>query len=75
MPGHDPPAISLLKNIDDFDVRLFGALANESTAQALKPLAWDEVGEKIWVPASEAYRQRYGEDLTSITPRAIPEFS
>jgi hypothetical protein len=75
MPEHDPPAISLLKNIDDFKVRLFGAIANESTAQALKPLAWDEVGEKIWVPASEAYTQRYGEDLTGITPRAIPEFS
>jgi hypothetical protein len=47
MLGHDPPAISLLKNIDDFDVQLFDALANESTAQALKPLAWDEIGERI----------------------------
>jgi len=61
------------KNIDGFDVRLFDALANESTAQALKPLA--EIGERIWVPASEAYMERYSEHLTGITPRAIPEFS
>jgi hypothetical protein len=63
------------KNIEGFDVRLFDALANESTAQALKPLAWDKIGETIWVPASKAYMERYGEDLTGITPHTLPEFS
>ena len=53
MPEHDPPAISWLANIEDFEVRLVGSIPSESTAQALKPLAWDGVGQKIWVPAWE----------------------
>jgi heat shock protein HtpX len=75
MPEHDSPAISLLNNIVDFEIRLVGSIANASTAQTLKPLAWDKVGQKIWVPAWEVYTQKYSRSLAGITPCIFPELS
>jgi hypothetical protein len=36
---------------------------------------WSEVGGQIWVPAWEAYVERYAQVLAGTTPRTFPELS
>jgi heat shock protein HtpX len=73
--GNDLLAISLLGDVAGLEAHLISATANESTPQALPLLAWDDVGRKIWVPAWEAYVEKYAEVLAGTTPRALPTLS
>jgi hypothetical protein len=71
--GDDLPAISLLGDVEGLEARLLSAIAPEASAQVLPPLAWDDVGRKIWVPAWEACIGKYAEVLAGSTPSALPE--
>jgi hypothetical protein len=41
----------------------------------LQPVAWDEVGGKIWIPTWETYAGNYAKVLAGITPSSLPELS
>lgn len=47
---HDPVASSLLGETKDLELGLITALSDSKTAQALRPVAWTEVGEVVYKP-------------------------
>jgi heat shock protein HtpX len=75
MPEQDPRSISLLRNIDVIEARLLGWISYETTAQGLKPVAWDEVDRKVWVTEWEGIMRKYGAALSGIAPQSLPELS
>jgi heat shock protein HtpX len=74
-PQYDLPAISLLGDIAGLETRLIKATSTEPSAQALRLVAWDDVGWKIWAPAWEAYIGKYAKVLAGITPCTLPELA
>jgi len=57
----DSPSISLLTEIDVLERGLLGARADKSQVDALKPVRWAEVGERIYQPMwSEVARRHRG---------------
>jgi Zn-dependent protease with chaperone function len=74
-PGPDLPAISLLGDTEGLEAHLIGAPSNESAAQALQLVAWEEVGWRIWAPAWEDYAGKYTKVLAGNTPYNLPKLS
>jgi hypothetical protein len=72
-PADDPPAITLLDNIVDLELRLIARLADEGRGRALKPVAWDDVGTTVYLPMWEQVVQQNGAALAGVTPGALPD--
>jgi Zn-dependent protease with chaperone function len=72
IPEDDPPAISLLENVEECEMQLISALTNTAAAQ-LQSVAWDEVGRKVWLPVWEDYTKKRRRVLVGITPYTLPE--
>jgi hypothetical protein len=73
IPGDKRSAMSLLDNVEECEIRLISALTIARNAQALPLVAWDEVGQKIWLPVWADYTKKRRKILAGITACTLPE--
>jgi hypothetical protein len=70
-PPSDPPAISLLRNVEGLEAQLFETLGSEE-AKSLKPVAWEEAASQAYLPTYEQLVRENARALRSISPRDLP---
>jgi len=71
-PADDPPALSLLDQTGELELRLLATLAGDQQSQALQPVAWDQVGAAVYRPMWERVVQQNAPALEELTPAALP---
>ena len=69
------PAISLLDNVSALEQALLDEMVIDDYRGKLAPLAWEEAGERIWVPLWHEQARANGEVLEGITPDMLPKFA
>ena len=73
-PGtDDPPATSLLNDLPGLESRLLAALVNPDAAGKLKPIAWDEVSTRVYLPQWTTLVQANASALSGLTPESLPQ--
>ena len=68
------PAISLIENLPFIETSLFASIACDA-GQRLTPLAWEEVGEKVYVPLYTAIVSKYAAALAGLTIEDIRDIA
>jgi heat shock protein HtpX len=71
--GNDPPALSLVEDVDALELDLLSALASEEAARELKHISWDGVPERVMVPGWRSFVDPDLSRLAGITAAAIPD--
>lgn len=71
----DPPAISLLKNVPDLEIRLFSRLAQLNQVSGFKPLAWEDTGAQVYLPMWKRFARENASYLTGVTPASFSEIA
>jgi heat shock protein HtpX len=69
----DTWAISLLDDIPKIEASLLTALYGEKQASQLRPIAWEDVGTKAWVPLWESMVRDQAGALSGMTPASLPQ--
>lgn len=67
----DPPALTLLDAPASAEERLIAFLGGEDAAR-LQPMAWSEVGERVWMPFWRERAGHFGAGLSGLTPADLP---
>ena len=70
-PRADPPAITLLDSVSDLEGMLLASVMRDK-AGALKPLAWEQVGEAVLRPRWTDFIKSHGHKLRGVRPPEIP---
>ncbi|HET9041014.1 MAG TPA: M48 family metallopeptidase [Gemmatimonadales bacterium] len=68
----DPPAITLLEAPDRVEASLLAFMAGPG-APSLESVAWDDVGERVWLPFWRAQAARHAGRLAGLTPADLSE--
>jgi heat shock protein HtpX len=68
----DPPAITLLESPDRLEASLLVFMGGPGAAP-LESVAWDDVGERVWLPFWRAQAARHAGRLAGLTPAGLPE--
>ena len=71
---NDRPAFSLLANDVDLERQLMNFMFDREKICDLKPVAWQEVGAVVYIPAWRNVAKQYQASLTGLTPANLPEF-
>jgi heat shock protein HtpX len=71
---NDLPAISLIERVDKLEIELIESISAGANTQSLKSVAWENVGQDIWLPGWETETRKY-EALAGITAAKLPETS
>src|SRR5436190_7586941 len=74
-PESDPPAISLLDNVPDLEVKLLTALASEEDVRALQSVTWDKVTAQAHLPRWQQLTREYAPQLAGITPPMLADIA
>jgi Zn-dependent protease with chaperone function len=69
---HDPPAITLLDAPDRLESSLLAFMGGPG-APPLESVAWDDVGDRVWLPFWRAQAARHAGRLAGLTPADLPE--
>jgi hypothetical protein len=70
-PPSDPPALTLLDSVSELESMLLTTLMRDKSV-ALKPLAWERVGETVLMPRWTDFIKNYGHKLRGLRPSEIP---
>jgi heat shock protein HtpX len=74
-PAVDPLAISLLEDLPGLEVQLLARLFGHEHVEVLRPVRWEDVGTRVYLPQWQERVQEYAPLLKGITPRALPELA
>lgn len=74
-PADDPLAIFLIENLPELEIQLLETMAGSEAVQALKPVGWDEIGEKAYLPIWEKLVSEQASALKGLTPDSLCEMS
>jgi heat shock protein HtpX len=66
----DPAAIALIDDVPALEQRLIGFLA--SPEAAFEPVAWEQIGERLWRPFWRERVGQYAAGLAGLTPPDLP---
>ena len=69
------PAISLLENVSALEQALLDEIVIEDYRGKLAPIAWEEAGERVWVPLWREQARANAEVLAGITPNMLPKLA
>jgi heat shock protein HtpX len=72
VPG-DPPALSLLENVDVLEDQLLRAVFDAREVAKLKPIRWEDVGTQVYVPLWTKATLEAKARLTGLTPALLPD--
>lgn len=67
------PAISLLKNVEQLEASFVQRLVNPESGHVIQPIAWENVGGKVWLPIWEDHANTYSDILKELRLGAIPQ--
>jgi len=67
----DPPALSLLRDVDTLEGKLMGFILSDYAGKGFKPISWDELPAQVWVPAWRDNIQPRKEWLKGLTPTSL----
>ena len=67
----DPPALTLLGAPGTAEEQLIAFLGGEAAVR-LQPVAWSDVGERVWMPFWREQAGSYGAGLAGLTPANLP---
>ncbi|HEX4950057.1 MAG TPA: M48 family metallopeptidase [Blastocatellia bacterium] len=74
--ANDPPAISLFENLPQLEADLFADLLEGQSAPAsLQLVAWEETGDRVFMPMWKELYEEHRAALQGITPQALPEWA
>jgi Zn-dependent protease with chaperone function len=68
------PAISLLRNVPELEQQVFTHAFGEQQVKTWEPIAWQNVGNQVYLPAWKKTVSNYAIVLSGITPATLPEF-
>lgn len=71
----DPPAISLLENVPELEIRLFSKIAQLNQVSGYKPLAWEAIGAQVYLPMWKRYALENGCYFKGVTPASFSEIA
>lgn len=72
-PAGGPLAVTLLGDLAALENAFVEGMMGADKAQALRPLAWDEVPEAVIVPGWEKAAAAEADDLEGVTVNSLPE--
>jgi Zn-dependent protease with chaperone function len=75
LPPGDPPAVSLLENLDELEDQLLRTVFDEKKVAKLKPIRWEEVGARVYLPQWEKAAAEAKPKLQGLTPAQLPDRS
>lgn len=70
-PDNDPPALSLLKDVDALEGKLMAFVMSDEAGKGFKPVSWDELPAQVWVPAWRDHIHPRREWIKGLTPASI----
>lgn len=68
----DPPAISLLTDVPGVEAQLLAALFGHDPVRKLQPVAWEEMGARVYLPMWTDLVRQHAASLKGITPAQFP---
>jgi heat shock protein HtpX len=68
----DPLSLSLLNNIPELEEKLFAIMIPDHSAKP-KPIQWEELPEKVWLPIWAESANDHAQALRGLTPASLPE--
>jgi Zn-dependent protease with chaperone function len=69
----DPPAVSLLENVPALEGELTARMAGREGVAGLTPIAWSEVGPRVYVPQARRLAHLNAAALNGVTPGSLGE--
>ncbi|HLG43180.1 MAG TPA: M48 family metallopeptidase [Planctomycetota bacterium] len=72
-PPSDPPAITLLEGLEAIEHSVVETLFVIKRQRTFKPIAWEEIISKIYLPSWIEDHARFGPRLNGLTPRQLPD--
>lgn len=70
-PAEDPAALTMLGEVGDLEQSLLVAIAGSENASTLKPVAWADVGTRVYVPRWRELAAANGAALSGLTPESL----
>lgn len=70
----DTPAISLLNDVPAMEQELFTHMFGAASMSELKPIAWQNVGEQVYIPQWQTVTEQYAAALQGVALVSLPEF-
>jgi hypothetical protein len=70
----DRPALSLLENVPALEDALVMHLLGQERTEALRPVAWDDIGATVYLPKWQEVARRYTAGLAGVTPTTLPTY-
>ncbi len=71
-PANEPSALSLLEDVPGLERELLAALGGSETAAKLQPIAWRDVGSRVYLPQWVKLVGANAAGLSGLTPEALP---
>ena len=68
----DPLAISLLEGVAELESELLTSLGGPDQAKSLRPIAWNEVSAKVYLPLWSRLVRTNAAALAGLTPESLP---
>jgi Zn-dependent protease with chaperone function len=72
-PHEDPPAIELLADLDRMEKEVVAHVTSDPRVHQLPVLAWDDAGEKAFLPQWRDYASSARSHLRGVSPGRFPE--
>jgi heat shock protein HtpX len=73
--GDDPPALSLLEDVPALENEILAAVGGAEKTATLKPIRWDEVCSRVYMPQWLALVKANAAVLGGITPESLPRLA
>lgn len=72
-PAGEPSALTLLDDVPSLERRLLATMAGDDAVAKLKPVAWEEAGDRVFLPQWRAAVQKHARGLGGLTPASLPQ--
>ena len=70
-----PPALSLIGDVDPIEAGLLRNIAERNHLPGIKPVAWEDLIDRFYLPAWANLVSRHKPALAGITPDSLPEIA
>lgn len=75
IPENDPPATSLLQNLDALEAEVLAQMTENPGIKTFRMLPWDKVWEEVYVPSWREFVTKHTAAFSGIKPVDLPRMS
>ncbi len=72
-PPHDPPALSLLKDVPSLEKELFKVLLGAERAQEFQEISWEDILTRVYLPTWEETVRNHSQVLSDLRLGDLPD--